>query len=108
MEGARAADDEKAVGFAHDDFNGIATALDNGLQRGLGDRDLGEKKLRWDERILAEDWGFLVSCEFLENENELCLDWGGGWRGQNSKHTAGVICGKRLHVENWHDEGFGG
>lgn len=56
VDGAWAADDEKAVGCAHDDLNGILATLHDGLEGGLGDGDLREEQLRWDQWILAKDW----------------------------------------------------
>jgi len=55
VDGAGTADDEQAVVGSHDDVDGIFAALDDGLQGRLGEWDLGEEQLRWDQWILAED-----------------------------------------------------
>lgn len=39
MKGTRAANDKKAVGLAHDDFNGFLPASQNSFEGGIGDGD---------------------------------------------------------------------
>lgn len=55
VDGAWADDDEKAVVLAHDNLNGILAALDDGLEGGIGDWNLREEELRWDQWILTEN-----------------------------------------------------
>ena len=56
MNGAGADDDEKAVILAQDDIGGVAAAIDDGLEGGLRHGNLGRKKRRGDQRILAKNY----------------------------------------------------
>lgn len=55
VDGAWADDDQEAVVLAHDNLDGILATLDDGLESRLGDWDLGEEKLWWDQWILTEN-----------------------------------------------------
>jgi hypothetical protein len=64
MDGARADHDEEAVILLCDDLCSVFAALDDGLFGVCGDGEFGGEELRWDERVVAEDW-----C------GRLALDW---------------------------------
>lgn len=55
VDGAWADDNDEAVVLAHDDLDGILASLDDGLQGGIGDWDLGEEELWWDQWILPKN-----------------------------------------------------
>lgn len=55
VDGAWTDDDQKAVVLAHDNLDGILATLNDGLEGRLGDWDLGEEELRWDQWILTKN-----------------------------------------------------
>ena len=65
MQRAGAADNQEAVGFAHDDLDSIFAALDHGVEGGLGEGDLGEQQLRGDQGILAQDYADAAASEYI-------------------------------------------
>jgi hypothetical protein len=61
VHGARADNDEEAVIALLDDLDGFFAASEDGGDGVLRGRDLGGEELRLDERVVAEDWGIIVS-----------------------------------------------
>jgi hypothetical protein len=107
VDGARADDDEQAVVVAHDDALGLATALDDGLQGGIGGGELGDEQARRDERVLALDCkrkrSMSASCDaYTSGSGRACEEPGLrasplGIRGHGRIKT-GVVSSLREHV----------